>query len=143
MMGGTRESAATANGRGHERHTRQQRSISELFSREMRPMPPTEVLRLVKPEVPRIGIATVYRAIRRLVDEKSLVAVEIPGLGTCYEVPRPKPHHSHFLCTACKRVFELKKDSAIAKSSLPAGFVIDDYEVLLKGTCAECRGTGR
>ena len=123
-----------------ERRTRQRREIQVVFDREERPLSPREVHDLVKETLPRLGLATVYRSINRLVEEGQLVALEIPGLGTCYEIPRTKPHHAHFLCTSCKRVFELEKEEDEPRSGLPEGFVLEDYEIILKGKCAECEG---
>ena len=53
-----------------------------------------------------IGLATVYRALQRGVDEGSLESVEVLGGGVRYE-PKDREHHHHFLCSNCNHAFDL------------------------------------
>ena len=50
-----------------------------------------------------VGLATVYRALQRGVEEGRLESVEGLGGGVRYE-PRDREHHHHFLCSACDQV---------------------------------------
>jgi Fur family transcriptional regulator, ferric uptake regulator len=138
IKGGSERILGASSDKFQERQTRQRREIQLAFAREERPLAPREVHGLVKAALPGLGLATVYRAVKRLVAEGQLVALEIPGLGVCYEMPGIHPHHAHFLCRSCKRVFELEKEEKKPHPDLPAGFAFEDYELILKGTCAEC-----
>ena len=53
-----------------------------------------------------VGLATVYRALQRGVEEGTLESVEGLGGGVRYE-PKNREHHHHFLCSACDRAFDL------------------------------------
>lgn len=137
---GNRKDGAAEAPAAKERSTRQRREILELFRRERRPLAPREVHGIVADRLPRIGIATVYRAIKRLADEGLIMPIEIPPLGTCYEAADAAPHHAHFVCTSCRRVFELERRGTGVETppALPSGFALDDYELIVKGTCAGC-----
>jgi Fur family transcriptional regulator, ferric uptake regulator len=65
-----------------------------------------EMLEAVSRRAPGIGIATVYRTLKLLVKEEVLKLVELPGESPHYE-KTAQPHHHHFFCTACNRVFSI------------------------------------
>src|ERR1035438_10693612 len=88
---------------GDHRKTRQRAPIRQAFQRADRPLSPRQVLDAAQAEIDGIGIATVYRNIKGLLDEGWLSAVELPGSPTVYE-RSGKPHHHHFHCDGCSRV---------------------------------------
>lgn len=120
-----------------ERNTRQRGAIRRALQRADRPLSPNEVLAEARTEVGGLGIATVYRNIRALVDEGWLATVELPGEVARYELGG-KAHHHHFHCRTCDRVFEVEGCPGSLQSLVPRGFALDGHEVVLYGTCAEC-----
>ncbi len=120
-----------------ERNTRQRGAIRRAFQRTDRPLSTAEVLDFARAEVGRLGIATVYRNIRAMLDEGWLVPVELPGEVTRYEV-HGKAHHHHFQCRHCNRVFEVPGCVGTLAAILPPGFTLEDHEVVLYGRCPEC-----
>lgn len=120
-----------------ERNTRQRGAIRRVFQRADRPLSTGEVLDGARNEVSGLGVATVYRNIRSLMDEGWLVAVELPGTPPRYEL-HGKPHHHHFHCRQCDRVFGVPGCLARLSQLTPQGFSIDDHGIVLYGTCAEC-----
>ena len=120
-----------------ERYTRQRSAIERVFNEALRPMDPREILDAARRYVPRTGIATVYRAIRSLVDEGQVVAVTLPGDTTRYE-PAGREHHHHFQCRRCNKVFELEGCSGDFGVATPPGFSLEDHEVFLYGRCDTC-----
>ena len=50
-----------------------------------------------------------------------------------------KMHHIHFTCRICQRTFCLT-DLHIPQVALPAGFVAEDTDYVVKGICADCSG---
>jgi Fur family ferric uptake transcriptional regulator len=122
---------------GNPRHTRQKAAIREVFAASGRPMGPQEVLREAASAVDGMGIATVYRNIKALVEEGWLVTVELPGEPARYEVSG-KEHHHHFHCRACDKVFELPGCALPVKPALPRGFIATSHELVLYGTCPAC-----
>lgn len=120
-----------------ERNTRQRGAIRRAFQRADRPLSTSEVLELARAEVGRLGIATVYRNIRAMVDEGWLATVDLPGQASRYEL-HGKPHHHHFHCRSCDRVFDVPGCSPDLGAGLPEGFRIETHEVVLFGTCQDC-----
>lgn len=118
------------------RDTRQKRAIRAVFGLAERPLSTDEVLEAARRESSGLGIATVYRSIRALVDDGWLAAVDLPGCGTRFE-RSGKGHHHHFVCEACERAFELD-GCAVADVHVPAGFRVARHDVTVYGTCDGC-----
>ncbi|WCM40005.1 zinc uptake transcriptional regulator [Thermus antranikianii] len=120
-----------------ERSTRQRRAIREAFLEAGRPLSPQEVLELARRKVPSLGLATVYRTLKGLVEEGFLTPVALPGEPSRYE-PAGREHHHHFLCRLCGRVYELLGCDLALEDHLPPGFLAEGHEVMVYGRCPEC-----
>lgn len=72
-----------------ERSTRQRRAIRRVLLETRRPLSPREILELARKQVPSLGLATVYRNLRALVEEGAVVPVALPGspCGTRRQAP--------------------------------------------------------
>lgn len=119
------------------RNTRQKSAIREVFELAGRPLGPQEVLELATPKIRGLGIATVYRNIKSLLEEGWLATVDLPGAPSRYEVAG-KDHHHHFHCNDCGKVFELTGCPMPPKPHLPAGFTATSHEFVLYGLCDRC-----
>jgi Fur family ferric uptake transcriptional regulator len=119
------------------RDTRQKRAIRDVFDRIARPLSTDEVLEGAQTTIAGLGIATVYRSIRALVDEGFLEVVDVPGRVPLYE-RAGKAHHHHFLCTQCERVYELDGCTTEVKGALPRGFRATGHDVTIYGVCQAC-----
>ena len=84
-----------------------------------------------------IGLATVYRALQRGVEEGTLESVEGLGGGVRYE-PKGREHHHHFLCRICDHAFDVFGCVEGLESLVPGGFQMTGHEVVLLGTCDGC-----
>ncbi len=120
-----------------ERNTRQRRTIRDVVERAGRPLSTDEILGGARESIASLGLATVYRSIRALLDEGWLTAVDVPGRSPLYE-RSGKGHHHHFECARCKRVYELGECASEVRGELPAGFVATGHEITIYGTCAAC-----
>jgi Fur family ferric uptake transcriptional regulator len=120
-----------------ERNTRQRQIIRQVFAEADRPLGPQEVLQAGQTHAPKLGIATVYRTLKGLIEEGWLVQVALPGEPSRYEIAG-KAHHHHFRCRSCDRVFEIAGCLANMKRLTPSGFQLEDHEVVLYGTCDAC-----
>ena len=84
-----------------ERSTRQNTAIREAIASAGRPLSPAEVLDAARLKVAALGLATVYRNLKALVDEGAVQVVVLPGEGPRYEMSG-HAHHHHFRCDACQ-----------------------------------------
>jgi Fur family ferric uptake transcriptional regulator len=119
------------------RNTRQKQAIREAFTEAGRPLSPEEALHTAKRHHQGLGIATVYRNIRALVEDGWLIPVDMPGKSTRYELSGKK-HHHHFHCSRCDKVYELDGCIAAAIPRLPKGFTSVGHELYLFGLCSGC-----
>lgn len=120
-----------------QRNTAQRKAICDIFLESGRPLGPGEVHKAASRRIRRLGIATVYRAIRDLLEEGWLAAVELPGQPARYE-RAGKGHHHHFVCNRCDRVYEVDGCPGNLRRVTPAGFELETHDVLLYGRCAAC-----
>src|SRR5581483_8025794 len=89
-----------------ERLTRQRDAIRSAIRASHRPLTPREVLQAARTSVQALGLATVYRTLKLLVDQGQVQAIHLPGESPRYE-SAASGHHHHFRCTACDRVFDV------------------------------------
>ena len=121
-----------------ERHTRQRAAIREAIVAAARPLLPQEVLQAAQQQVPGLGIATVYRNLKGLVEEGELRAVHLPGENPRFEATG-HAHHHHFQCRQCQRVFDVHACPGDLSRLAPQGFTVEDHDLTLYGRCQECR----
>ncbi|MEM8882489.1 MAG: transcriptional repressor [Planctomycetota bacterium] len=120
-----------------QRRTRQRDAIQAALREAGRPLSPAEILEAAQATVPSLGEATVYRAIRSLLEEGWLTEVELPGEASRYELA-DKEHHHHFHCRSCDRVYDLPGCPGSLDDLAPRGFQVEEHEIILYGTCPDC-----
>ena len=120
------------------RATKQRDAILKVFHDADRPLKPEEVWNLAMKKVARMGLTTVYRAIKACVEQGILTSVSVPGEPPRYELSGKK-HHHHFLCRACDGMYEVNRCIGKIESSAPPGFLVEDHHITLYGVCKECR----
>ncbi len=120
------------------RNTKQRDAILAAFGEANRPLKPEEVLKRASKKVSRMGLATVYRAIKTCVEQGVLETVTVPGEPSRYELAG-KHHHHHFLCRKCDSMFEVDRCFHGVEKGAPSGFVVEDHHVTLFGVCSDCR----
>ncbi len=120
-----------------KRNTDQRKAIREVFTRLNRPLSIQEVLEAGQQNSPGLGVATVYRTIKLLVNEGWLKLVQLPGEPSRYEVSG-KPPHSHFYCRRCGLVYDIPGGSKPTPGALPTGFTLEDHALVLYGRCPKC-----
>ena len=124
------------------RNTRQRTAIRETFERAGRPLSPQQVLEAARSRAEGLGIATVYRNIKALLEEGWLSAIELPGVPAVYE-RSGKLHHHHFHCDRCSRVFEVTGCVPSINRLASRRFSVTRHELILYGICAECNAASR
>jgi Fur family ferric uptake transcriptional regulator len=120
-----------------ERSTRQRAAIRNALEAAGRPLSAPEILASAQSETPSLSLATVYRNLKQLVDDGTLLPVVLPGENPRYEIAH-QGHHHHFQCRKCERVFDVHACPGDFQHLAPPGFVVDGHELTLYGTCADC-----
>jgi Fur family transcriptional regulator, ferric uptake regulator len=121
-----------------ERQTRQRQAIRDAIGDAGVPLSPREVLEHAQSRVNGLGMATVYRTLKLLVEAGVVQVVEIPGESPRYELAG-KDHHHHFYCNACGKVYEVEGCPGDFSSLTPTGFKLENHELVLFGRCATCQ----
>jgi len=94
-----------------------------------------------------IGRATVFRAVKTLVDRAVLDPVEFPDGTRLYRVcgERIAPdhaHHHHLACNHCHKIVDLHyclDSSALEAMATKEGFRIAGHSITLYGVCQDCQ----
>ena len=98
----------------------------------------TAVLERARPALGVLGLATVYRTLKRLVEDGSVRAITLPGENARYEAAE-SPHHDHFQCLQCRRVYDIPGCPTDLHRLAPHGFTVEKHDVTLYGKCRVCR----
>lgn len=123
-----------------QRQTPQRIAIEAAFVSAGRPLSPQEILDAARKDAPTLNLATVYRALKRMVEERAIHPVELPGESARYELQSAaNHHHHHFRCGECRAVFDLKGCVDGLKKLLPSGFRMTGHDIVLYGLCKTCR----
>ena len=125
-----------------ERSTRQRHSIRSVLEEAGRPLLPAEILQAAQRDVPALGMATVYRNLKQLMEAGEIQPVELPGEAPRYEMAGHQ-HHHHFRCNGCQRVFDVHACPGDMRKLVPKGFTVESHELTLYGYCSECRPPAR
>lgn len=120
-----------------ERNTRQRTAIRGVIAHAARPLLPQEVLDAAQTHAPGLGMATVYRNLKALLEDGEVRLVNLPGQNPRYELA-DRTHHHHFQCRQCERVFDVDACPGNLASLAPPGFTVEDHELTLYGLCKEC-----
>ena len=122
---------------GKSRNTRQKRAIEAAFTECPRPLTVPEVHALASKSCARLGTATVYRSVNRLVEDGWLKEVCLPNQPIRFE-RASLGHHHHFHCEQCEQVVDTKAPCEALETSVPAGFRVLRHELTFYGICADC-----
>jgi Fur family transcriptional regulator, ferric uptake regulator len=120
------------------RKTRQRDAIRTVLEAAARPLRADEVQLLARAEVPELGLATVYRTLKHMVDEGELAQVKLRTGAVRYE-PAQRENTSFFLCESCSRAYPVDNEAdSLNGHRLPPGFHLRRLELTLLGTCQTC-----
>ena len=123
------------------RNTRQRKAVLEAL-RGLDGHHPTaaDVFERVRTDYPQMSLATVYRALHALVDQKYVSEMRVENVVR-YDAGL-SPHH-HVICRRCGTVRDVCSDclsvSVLAALEECTGFVLDTHPMQLSGLCAACR----
>jgi Fur family transcriptional regulator, ferric uptake regulator len=89
-----------------------------------------------------VGIASVYRTLDLLQERGLVQKIELGAGRAHYEAIRPEAHHHHLVCDECGRVDAFEDDAletTLQRVERESDYVVARHDVLLRGTCDDCR----
>ncbi|MGF1471027.1 MAG: Fur family transcriptional regulator [Rubrobacteraceae bacterium] len=121
------------------RNTRQRHAILKNIQEADGPLSVAQIHERAGRDIPGLGIATVYRAVKALKEGGELVPVHLPGEEPRYE-PAGRGHHHHFRCRECDQTFDLDicPVGIPTGTTLPGGYRVEDHNLTLYGRCSGC-----
>ena len=128
----------TARGR---RLTDQRLVVAEALAGSREAVSAQELHDRLRRQHPRLGLATVYRALEAQVESGMARRLERAGHVSSYIACEPE-HHHHLVCVRCQRVDDL--DETILKPVLQGinsrhGFAVEHQRLDFYGLCERCR----
>jgi Fur family ferric uptake transcriptional regulator len=120
------------------RNTKQREAIMQVIEKAIRPLSPAEIHQLAKVHYPSIGLRTVYRHIKDLVESDEIAGIDYPGQPVRYEVVDNRGSRPHLICRRCGRLFDLPIEEPDLYYPEMKDFVIEGHEVVYFGYCKHC-----
>ena len=92
----------------------------------------------LKPENPALSLGTVYRNLKQLVEDESIIRLPFP----VERFDANTAPHTHFMCNVCGNVYDLMDvnyDSSLdMQAECSSGHLVKHHEVIFYGTCINC-----
>lgn len=120
--------------------TRQRENILRVFLACGGHVSAEDMATKVRADNPGVGLSTVYRTLKLLVECGLAEEHRFAGDVTLYEPIHS--HHEHMICTECKRIFEFEDDELEAlKERIAAshGFKMTRHTLQVYGICRACQ----
>ncbi|MGF1452010.1 MAG: Fur family transcriptional regulator [Opitutales bacterium] len=119
------------------RDTKQRNAIRQVLEEADEPLSPKEILEAASKRTQSLGIATVYRYLRKMVDDQQVEQIELPGVRTCYMLPRHR--NEPFLIDQRRQTVRRLREIELTlpEDSLPPDFELSRFEVLVYGRFAD------
>ena len=96
-----------------------------------------EVFETVQARCPGISRGTVYRNLNNLAADGDILRVQVANAPDRYDFTINP--HAHFRCKTCGKVFDFTLPQSIFTSGDFEGFRVEDYQLVLCGTCPNCK----
>ena len=121
-----------------QRYSRQRERIYQAV-RDSREHPTAQmVYDILRPELPKLSLGTVYRNLQQMAAEGRLVQLDGP-VARFDAVLEP---HTHLRCASCGQVADgvLSYDAALDRAAMAGGWTITGHSLTFTGICPACAG---
>lgn len=117
--------------------TKQQAAILRVIQASPFHMTADEIYLAAKAEMPKLGIATVYRNLSSLCSEEVIRKIEIPGGPDRYD-RKTKPH-DHMVCIRCGEMLDCSVELEDFLNRIEAGGAkVTGYHLQVSCICSRC-----
>ena len=119
------------------RYSRQRERIYQAVHASREHPSAQMVYDLLREELPRLSLGTVYRNLHQMAQEGML---QLEGPTARFDACLAP--HAHIRCTCCGRVMDLSalEEPAPVRSAAEAGWQVERYSLMLEGICPACAG---
>jgi Fur family transcriptional regulator, ferric uptake regulator len=127
---------------GAPKHSTPRSQIQAVFLAQDGHVSADDLYTAVRQQHPRVGRATVYRALQRMVDEGAARKVDFGEGHLRYEAAQGHPRHFHLICSTCHRTSEFLSsdvETLLEEVSAARGFTASQSVVQVRGVCQDCR----
>lgn len=123
------------------RSSAQRRALAEVADAMPGVFTAEELLACVREREPRIGTATVYRALAAMAEAGFVEPVDTREGAAVYARCRSAAHHHHVVCTSCGAVAEAECElgDVLRRAERACGWSVTSHELTLRGLCPRCR----
>ena len=120
------------------RYSRQRERIYQAVHASREHPSAQMVYDLLREELPRLSLGTVYRNLHQMAQEGMLQ--ELKGPTARFDACLAP--HAHIRCTCCGRVMDLSalEEPAPVRSAAETGWQVERYSLMLEGICPACAG---
>ncbi len=126
--------------------TRQRLQIAERFLEAGGHLSAEDLYHELAGEGQRVGLATVYRTLKMLVDAGLAQVRHFPDGAARYENVYGEPAHDHLVCLECDRIIEIENplvDDMYRRAFEEQGFVASGHRLIITGICRDCQTANR
>lgn len=117
--------------------TKQRELILEAVTQSMTHPTADELFHDIRPKLPTISLATVYRNLNFLAEDGRIRKISMPGMPDRFDW-RVTPH-DHLLCSHCQRVFDFTLAEPLDRQiAAVSGMQVERYSLVAHGVCLEC-----
>jgi Fur family ferric uptake transcriptional regulator len=122
--------------------TRQRLSIADKFLESEGHFSAEELYHALAGEGQRVGLATVYRTLKMLVDAGLAQERHFPDGAARYENVYGEPAHDHLICVECGKIIEMENPfiaQLYQRAFEQHGFVASGHRIVVTGVCSDCQ----
>ncbi|WP_456325100.1 Fur family transcriptional regulator [Desulfonauticus submarinus] len=125
-----------------KRLTKQRQIILKTLKKVKTHPTADEVYDMVRKELPKISLGTVYRNLEIMSEMGIIQKLELAGHQKRFD-GNPEPH-LHIRCLECGKVVDVDLDVDVnCDQEYIAGFLLKGYRIEFVGICSECQKLGQ
>ncbi|MEW9096089.1 MAG: Fur family transcriptional regulator [Clostridiaceae bacterium] len=117
--------------------------LDNIIENKFKHLSVKDVYEVVKIQMPKIGISTIYRTILLLKELDFLCEIDFGDGSIKYELvsSNSKGYHPHLMCLNCKSIIEIESellDTLEYEIEQENKFKISNYNIVFYGLCNKC-----
>lgn len=137
------EATLAALGRAGFRAGEARRAVVSLLGEQTCCLTAQEIFDLLRHRGDGVGVASVYRTLDLLVEQRLAQRLQVdPGSARYERLHDAGDHHHHLVCDDCGKVEAFSDNSlelAIDAVAGSVGYTVQGHDVVLRGACGDCR----